>query len=367
MRARGAPAVLDRRTLNRTLLERQMLLDRRRLGTATAVEHLVGLQAQEPQAPYVGLWSRIEGFIPESLSELLATRAAVRGLLMRSTLHLVTATDWSALRAITQEVNARGFRGSAFSKALVGVDIEEVLEHGRELLAERPLTRAELKVRLAERWPHLDPDPASYAITYLEPIVQVPPRGLWRSSGAPRWAATHAWLGRTPNAEPDPATLMVRYLKAFGPASVADFQAWSGLSKQARVATGLQDRVRGYRDEDGHELLDLADASLANPAEAAPVRFLAPFDSAILGHAGRSRIIAPADRDVVYRDRLMRTFLVDGFVAGTWRLNEETLRVQPLRPLRASDSRAVIEEAERLLAFLLPVAAAPAVRLEESP
>lgn len=343
-----------------------MLLGRRRLGTAAAVEHLVGLQAQEPQAPYVGLWSRIDGFTPESLSELLATGAAVRGLLMRSTLHLVTAGDWPSLRAITQEVNARGFRCSAFSKALAGVDIEDLRVQGRELLAERPLTRAELKDRLAERWPHLDPDPASYAITYLEPIVQVPPRGLWRSSGAPRWAAAHAWLGQLPGAEPDPAILMLRYLKAFGPASVADFQAWSGLSKQAQVATGLGDRLRRYRDEDGRELLDLVDAPLADPAEVAPVRFLAPFDNAILGHADRSRIIAPADRDLVYRDRLMRTFLIDGFVTGTWRLHEETLSVQPLRALRASDSRAVIEEAERLLAFLAPDAAASAVRLEEA-
>lgn len=341
-----------------------MLLGRRPLGTAAAVEHLVGLQAQEPQAPYVGLWSRIDGFTPVSLSELLSTRAAVRGLLMRSTLHLITARDWSALRPVTQEVNAGGFQGSAFSKALAEVDVDELLEHGRELLAERPLTRAELKAGLAQRWPSVDPGAASYAITYLEPLIQVPPRGLWRTSGAARWFAADAWPGPQPRARPDPATLMLRYLKAFGPASVADFQAWSGLSKQAEMAAGLHERLRRYRDEQGHELLDLAEASLADPAQAAPVRFLAPFDNAILGHADRSRIIAPADRATVYRDRLMRTFLVDGFVAGTWRLRGADLHVQPLRPLRAADRRSVMLEAERLLAFLLPHEAAPTVRME---
>lgn len=359
-------ALLDRRTLNRTLLERQMLLSRQPVTAAQAVERLVGVQAQEPQAPYVGLWSRIDGFTPESLSGLLAGREAVRGLLMRSTLHLVSTRDWLELRPSTQEVTARGFRGSIFGKALAGVELEDLLAHGRRLLAERPLTRPELKARLADSPGYPDPDSLSYAITYLAPVVQVPPRGLWREGGLPRWMTSEAWLGAAPRAEPDPPGLLLRYLRAFGPASVADFQAWSGLTRQAEVADALGDRLIRYRDERGRRLLDLAGMAPADPGASAPVRFLAPFDNVLLGHAERSRIVADEDRAAVNQDRLMRTFLVDGFVAGTWRTRDSRLELRPIRPLRAAERRAVSEEAERLMAFLLPEASARSVLLHDA-
>ena len=354
--------VLGRRALNRALLARQMLLIRRRVPVGEAIEALVGMQAQEPQAPYVGLWSRLEGFEPQALSELLETRGAVRGSLFRATLHLLTARDWRSLRPLIAPVLARGFSSSPFSRALGETDLEEVLALGRKLLAERPRTRAELGPLLAEKF-SADPTSLAYAVSYLEPLVQVPPRGLWRRGGQARWITDQEWLGQGLAPDLSLQRLILRYLGAFGPATIQDIQAWSGLTQLRVVIDALRGRLASFEDERGRELFDLPDAPLPDPEAPVPVRFLPPFDNAILAHADRARIIAPEDRDRVSAERLMRTFLVDGFVAGSWRTDGAVLRIMPFRALSAADRLAVKEEGRRLLAFVAPDASAPEVQL----
>ncbi len=340
------------RALNRALLERQLLLERRAAPVAATLERLVGMQAQEPQAPYLGLWSRVAAFSPGELSELIAERRAVRGSLMRATLHLVTVEDWLRLRPLIAPVLARGFGATPFSKAIAGVDVDELLALGRRLLAERPYTRAELGPLLAEHWPDVDPAALAYAVSYLEPLVQVPPRGLWRERGQARWLTADAFLERETGDGLSLAELVLRYLAAFGPATAQDVQAWSGLRGIGEVTRGLGDRLRSFRDERGRELYDVLDGPLPDPDSPAPPRFLPPFDNAVLAHADRTRITPAAYREAVSRDRLMRTFLVDGFVAGTWRIEREILHVRPFGPLRRADARAVHGEGERVLEFL---------------
>jgi hypothetical protein len=356
--------LLTRRDLNRALLERQLLLERRALPVESAVERLAGMQAQEPQAPYVGLWSRLEGFDPDELSRLVAGRGAVRSILMRATIHLVTARDWVWLWPLTRAVGARAFRGSAFSKALAGADLDEVVAAGRALIEAEPRTRAQVGRLLAEHWPAADPAALGHAVAYHVPIVHVPPRGLWRRSGQARWTSAPVWLGKAPTDAPAVEDLVRRYLAAFGPATVMDIQAWSGLTGLRTVVDGLRDELRTAVDEDGRELLDVPGGPLPDAGTRAPPRFLAPFDNAILAHADRGRIVAPEHRGVVFGDRLMRTFLVDGFVAGTWRIDGATLTVRPLRALAARDRRAVLDEAERLLGFAGPPEGARDVRLQ---
>lgn len=364
--------VLGRRALNRALLARQMLLSRRRLPVGEALEALVGMQAQEPQAPYVGLWSRLEGFEPDELSQLIETRGGVRGSLFRATLHLVTARDWRSMRPLMAPVLARGFNSSPFSRALTEIELEEVLALGRELLAQRPRTRAELGPLLAERF-SADPTSLAYAVSYLEPLVQVPPRGLWRRGGQARWTTERAWLGpaHAPDLSPRPAPapdlslqrLIRRYLAAFGPATVQDIQAWSGLTQLRVVIDALRGQLASFEDEQGRELLDVPDGLLPDPEIRVPVRFLPPFDNAILAHADRSRIVAPEDRVHVSADRLMRTFLLDGFVEGSWLFDGSVLRVAPFRGLSAADLQAVKDQARRLLAFVAPDAPAAEVQI----
>lgn len=342
-----------------------MLLDRRRVPVPDTLQHLVGMQAQEPQAPYIGLWSRLDGFLPEHVSDLIAERRAVRGSLMRATIHLVTAEDWARLRPLVRPVLERGFKSSPFSKSVAGVDLSQLLLYGRDLLADRPRSRAELGPLLAQQWPGVDATALAYAVSYLEPIVQVPPRGLWSQSGEARWMSASAWLGPEIDARLSVEEMVLRYLAAFGPASVQDIQAWSGLAGMRQIIDSHRDQLRSFRDPRGRELFDVLDGPLPDPDTPAPPRFLPPFDNAILSYADRTRIIPSDCRDAINRDRLMRSFLVDGFVAGTWRLEGPALHVHPIRPLAHEDLRAVIDEAERLVEFAAKADTAPNVHVHQ--
>src|ERR671916_738640 len=250
--------VLGRRTLNRATLERQLLLCRQKLPAIEAIEHLVGLQAQAPNPPYIGLWTRVEGFHPDELARLILDRRAVRIALMRNTVHLVTARDCLALRPLVQPVFDRGLYANRAHRARIeGVDIEALVAAGRALLEERPRTAKELGELLRERWPDRDPASLARAIRHLVPLVQVPPRGVWGKSGQTVHTTAEAWLGRPLDPDPSLDEMVVRYLGAFGPATVKDVQTWSGLTRLRDVTDRLRSRLRILRDEQGNELFDL--------------------------------------------------------------------------------------------------------------
>jgi winged helix DNA-binding protein len=343
---------LSLRALNRALLARQLLLERVAFLPADAVEHLVGMQAQDPQAPYLGLWSRLEDFSPQTLSDLTAQRRLVRAGLMRVTIHLVSAEDYARLWPLLRGRLAAGFATSPFARRLAGADLDEVVEAGHTHLARAPHTRAELGRVLAERWPQADGPSLAVAATMLAPVVQVPPRGLWRASGQARWAPAAQWLGRELPDAVDARPIVMRYLAAFGPATVTDFAAWSGLKGARAIVEGIREELVTLRDAAGRELFDVPGAPLPDPDVAAAPRFLAPFDNAILAHADRSRIIAPAHRPLVFADRLMRTFLLDGCVAGTWGLKAGELTVAPFEAVARRERDALVAEAERVVQFL---------------
>ena len=366
MPRRGRPGdVLDRRTLNRALLQRQMLVRRSTIPVADALERLVGMQAQVPHAPYVGLWTRLNGFVPGELARLISERRAVRASLMRTTIHLVTARDFLRVRPVFQPLlERRLYAGSPFGQRLEGMDIEELVSAGRALLEERPRTVAALGRLLGERWPDRDPTSLAYAIRHLVPLVQVPPRGIWGAKGEAAWTPVEAWLGRPLRSDPSPDGLIHRYLAAFGPASVADIQAWSWLTRLREVVERVRPRLRTFRDEHDHELFDLAEAQLPDPDTPVPVRYLPEYDNALLSHADRSRIIATDDRDRVFTRGAL---LVDGFVRGAWKVKRErgaaTLLVEPFASLPRGERPGVTEEGVRLLDFVAADAGARDVRL----
>jgi len=353
---RGGKA-LDRRALNRALLARQMLLQRAQLPAADAIEHLVGMQAQVPHTPYVGLWTRLDGFRHEELAQRITERRAVRLALMRSTIHLVTARDCLALRPMVQPTLDRDlYRNSTHGPKIAGLDMSALLAAGRALLDERPLTTAELGERLHARWPDHDPSSLVYAMRNLAPLVQTPPRGLWGMSGQTRYATAEAWLGQPLAADAAPDAMIPRYLAAFGPATIADVQTWSGLTGLRAVVERLRPHLRIFRDERGRELFDLPDAPRPDPDTPAPPRFLPAFDNVLLSHADRTRVIADEHRPRVFAGNvILGAVLVDGFVRGTWTITRQggvaTLLIAPFALLSPRDRAALAEEGARLLAF----------------
>ncbi|HET7013533.1 MAG TPA: winged helix DNA-binding domain-containing protein [Streptosporangiaceae bacterium] len=348
---------LSYRALNRAMLERQLLLARASKPALETIAHLIGLQAQAPNAPYVGLWSRLAGFESAELSDLVSSRQAVRIPVMRGTIHLLTADDALALRPLTQLVLTRAFNSQAFARNLTGLDLDPVLEVARELAAERPLTRTEVVRQLSERWPGYDAASLGYAFTYLLPLVQVPPRGIWGRTGPVAWTPVQAWLG-TELAAPHPLDrLILRYLAAFGPATVADIQTWSGLTRLREVSDQLKPGLRTFKDPAGNELLDLPEAPRPDEDTPAPPRFLPEYDNVLFSYADRNRV-NPAGNGIPLapgNGGRCGTVLFDGTFQATWQIEAAadltTLVIRPFAALTDEDQAAVTEEARDLLAF----------------
>jgi hypothetical protein len=365
--------VLSLRALNRATLERQLLLRRANLPALDAVEHLVGMQAQVPLDPYTGLWSRLERFRPEELAQLLLDRKAVRIVVMRATIHLVSADDCLLLRPLMQPVLDREIaRHPQFGPALLEVDLDPVLAFARTLVAERARTGAELRAAMQEHFPRHDGAALAYACRCLLAFVQVPPRGVWGRTAQVASTTAESWLGRPLAGDPSIDDVVLRYLAAFGPATVADMATWSRLTGLREVVDRLRPRLRTFRDERGRELVDLPDAPRPDPKTPAPPRFLPEYDNVLLSHADRSRFVSKEQRARLSRvaGPVRGSVLHDGFLGGIWRIDRDpstgaaTLVVGHLEALTKRATARLAAEGRRLLRFQASGADAHDVRFE---
>jgi hypothetical protein len=356
---------LTRTQLNRATLARQLLLERAE--ASAAVERLAGMQAQEPKHPFVGLWTRLEGFEVEDLRRALLEREVVRATLMRSTLHLMSAADYAALRMSMQPSLAVALR--ALGARSAGLDLDAVLPAARRLLDGRPLPFERIRALLAEQFPDVNDRALGYAVRTLVPLVMVPSEdGRWGFPRVAEFALAEEWLGELA-ADGDREALVTRYLGAFGPASAADVQTWSGVGGMKTVLDGMRDALAVFVDDRGRELFDLPGAPRPDAAVPAPPRFLPEFDNLVLAHDDRSRVIADEHRPLVTTKnlRVRATFLVDGVVGGTWTIEVKrkiaTLRIAPFATLGKRARKALVEEGEALLRFAEPGAAGHAVTI----
>lgn len=355
-----ATRTLTLRELNRATLARQLLLERASLLVPAAIEQLVGLQAQLPQAPYVGLWTRLRDFQRDDLARLLEDRTVVKATLMRGTLHLFTAEDYLLLRGALQPVLTHA--SEAISKQRgEQPNVERLVALARHYIAEKPRTFVEISAMLSELMPNTDVGAMRYAVRTHLPLIQVPVSSGWSYPGNPQFALAESWLGKpvpTEGNEESLRTLLFRYLAAFGPATVTDMQTWSGLVKLKDAVERLKPDLCIYRDEQGRELLDLPDMPLPEADTPAPVCFIPEYDNLLLSYNKRTRIIADEYRSRVFLPglRVRATILVDGFVRGAWKLEKKksvaTLVIEPFDALTKHDREALTEEAERLVRFV---------------
>ncbi|WP_234543756.1 winged helix DNA-binding domain-containing protein [Streptomyces shenzhenensis] len=352
--------VLGSRALNRATLGRQLLLRRSPWSAKEAVAHLVGLQAQNVKPPYYALAARLDGFVPEQLSRLMADREVVRIVTLRSTIHTHTAADALTLRPLVQPARTREL--TAFRKGLAGVDLDRLAALARDLVEAEPRTMAGLREALRGEWPDADPGSLAVAARCVLPLVQVTPRGLWGRSGQVTLTTAEHWLGRRAGPSPAPGTsgatdaAVLRYLAAFGPASVKDMQTWAGLTRLRAAFERLRPRLLTFRDENGAELFDLPDAPRPDPDTPAPPRFLPEFDNLLLSHADRTRVVPPEYRGRAWQgNQAFPTLLVDGFLAGVWKLTGDALVIETFGGRSGTAERAaILAEGERMLATLHP-------------
>ena len=375
-----AAPTLTRAQLSRATLARQMLLEREPLGSVSAIERLAGMQAQEPRHPFTGLWTRVQGFEQEDLLRALREREVVRATLMRSTLHLMSAADYAALRLALQPPPSVALRVlGARSK---GLDVDAVLPAARALLESRPLTFDEIRARLQEAFPAVDDRALGYAVRTLLALVMVPSDDRFGFARVARFALAEEWLGEPLDEHPRSPDgsrgaggrerLVERYLGAFGPASAKDAGTWSGVGEMKAAMDGMRDRLEVFRDERGRELFDLPGAPRPDAETPAPPRFLPEFDNLVLAHDDRSRVIADEHRPLVTTKnlRVRATFLLDGAVAGTWSVELKrkvaTLVLAPFGALSGRARKALEPEGEALLRFVEPGARAWDLKVAQS-
>lgn len=354
---RGKPPVLSTLALNRALLARQMLLNRVDIPLLDVIERLVGIQAQDPTAPYYSLWARLNEFRQEDLSNLILDKKVVRLALMRSTIHLVSAHDAMNLRPLVQSVQENVLK-SSFGKYLNGVDIQAIAKAGRSLVEAKPLTFSELGKLLGNHWPNVDSAALAAVVRTMVPLVQLPPRGIWGKSGKAVHTSAEDWLGTLPISTLTTEEMILRYLAAFGPASIKDIQVWSGLTRLNEKIKQLLSQLILFHDEEGNELFDIPNAPRPDENIPALPRFLGGFDNMLLSYADRKRIMDETYRNKVFtKNGIIRpTILIDGFVSGIWKVEKDkgTLRliIELFKKISNEEQKALKEEANRLLDFM---------------
>ena len=346
--------VLTALELNRALLARQLLLERSRLSVPRVLERIGGIQAQYAPSSYVRLWTNLKRFAMADLDRLLERRKVVQGTLMRSTIHLVSAADyWPIAEGIgpsRQEWWHRTF-GKDFSRA----EIDRVAARLDKELAGRVWPRRELDGLMH-----------SHSTTVWSgawvALIRVPPSGTWQRRRADLFKRAAEWIGPSAATEDEGLQLLLRrYLGGFGPARLADAANWAGVDVPKMKAAAERMRLRSFRDEHGRELLDLPHAPLPDASTPAPIRLLPTWDATLLVHCRRARILPEEYRPLVFSIKVphsVATILVDGAVAGSWRVEasggKAVLRYTVFERIPAAAERDLREEAAGLIRFVEP-------------
>ncbi len=351
----GAPAPISLRELNRAYLSRQMLLAREKVSALDAIGRLVAMQAQIPKPPFIGLWTRLKDFDRTDLLDLLRKRGAVRAPGLRGTLHLMTTPDYFLFRGTIHGGMVKGMQAILRDRA----DPLHPKELGK-LATDFFATGADfddLRKHLKAKDPKCDERAIAYGVRMHVPVIQLPDDSPWGFPSAARFDTAERWLKKKVALDKVLLEeLVLRYLEAFGPASPLDAQTWAADPRLREAFEELRPKLVAFRDGK-RELFDLPKAERPDPDTPAPVRFIPEYDNLVLGHQDRRRIVADEHKGKLLTKNLQvkATFLVDGFVAGTWKIerkkNDATLSLAPFVKIDRASKAALEEEGAHLLAF----------------
>jgi hypothetical protein len=344
-----AERVLTERDLNRAVLARQLLLERANLSVPKALERVGGLQTQEARSGYIGLWTRLDGFERDSLTRALQRGSAAHGTAMRITIHMLSKGDYWLFTEGIRDSRRESWKKSHARR----VDVKKmpvVAKKVQALLTEGPRWRREIVDELG-----LD-SPTWNGVGMWIDLLRVPPSGIWERPRGDLYALAEERLGAAQvPADEGRRHLLSRYLRAFGPATLKDVANWAGLPATVLATTAKAMSLRRFRAEDGAELLDLPRAPLPDPETPAPPRLLPIWDATLLAHARRAGILPEEHRKKIFNTNTphsLSAFLVDGRVAGSWKLERGRVKLQPFGQLARSARKGLEEEAERLAEFV---------------
>jgi hypothetical protein len=355
---------INKETLHRATIMRQCLHERQDIACIKAVQRLAALNAQHTLSPYVSLWSRLRHFEPDTLETLLLEKRAVKAGLMRSTLHIVTASDYLGFRPALQNVLMRAFRGFFPIEARV-IDYEKLADEAKAVLARKPMAFRQLEKVLMEQFPGIKESSLSFGARAMLPLVQIPPAGFLKQPGSPQYALATQWLEREMKVTNIGTNmLLLEYLRAFGPATSRDFQQWSGMTAQETkpILENCSRWLETYDDGCGNTLYDIRGTRLSDTDLKFPPRLLPRWDNLLLAYDDRSRVMSENYREhVIQRDgRVLPTVLIDGYVQGIWdheaTRKRASINIQLFACIDENTGAALLQEAERLLTFLCPQA-----------
>jgi hypothetical protein len=340
--------VLNERELNRALLARQLLLERKKASIPKVLERMGTLQSQYAPSMYIGLFSRMEGFEREQLDRALERRTVAQGTLMRATIHLVSKADYWPMAVGVRRGRRGAWTGASYRKDYSAKQLSAAARKLRKQIGGGTMTRKEIHELLGE-----DSVVTNGVNMWLD-LVRVPPSGTWERRRADLYAAADQWLGDPPKKLDERAgikQIVRRYLTGFGPAPIEDIANWAGLHPKKVQPVTSSMKLRSFRSEDDEDLVDLPRAPLPDAETPAPVRFLPTWDATLLVHARRTGILPEEHRPKVFNTKTPQsvpTFLVDGRVAGTWSYEKGKVKTKPFRRLDAAAKRELRAEAERL-------------------
>jgi hypothetical protein len=357
-RERMTERVLTLRELNRATLARQFLLERTDRSPLEVIRWLVALQGQVSNAPYSGLWTRLQAFRRAELTALLENKQVLRASSLRGTLHIIAADDYLQFHSLLKPALTRNLH--LFAQRTEGFDLERFIAEMQAYIWEQPRTAVELRAKMEELYPGMGKQQIADSVRMHVALIQILPAGTWGFTGKPVHVEASMWLGRPfSNTDSALSQLIRRYLAAFGPASVKDMQQWSGITGIRPAIEALRPELLTFRDEQGRELFDLPDAPRPSADIPAPVRFLPEFENLFFSYEERGRVVDRAYFPAIFTQNGQNcaTFLVDGFVAGSWKIERGptsvTLAIYPFNPLPSNMQAALQAEGERLMRWVL--------------